>query len=155
MPKDEPVMDSFILSAIAGALQLRELLPERRAALRARILARIKEVPPPAGTATIRADEGDWIVLDPLVEMKLLRRDEAHNNQTALWRLKPGAVVASHPHTLEEECLVLEGEISIGGHSVRAGDMHIARPGYDHPILMSAGGALLLVRSEIDAWPAG
>jgi len=148
-----PVLDPLTLGAIAGALKPRELTPERQMALRARILAWLKDTPAPAGTITIRAGEGDWIGIDPLVEMKLLRRDYQHNNQTALWRLKPGAVVPSHPHTLEEECMVLEGEIRIGDHSVRAGDMHIARPGYDHPTIRSEIGALLLVRAEIYAQP--
>ena len=157
MPKDAgastPVSVPLTLGAFAEALKPRELAPERRTLLRTRILARIKDMPAPAGTITIRADEGDWIRIDPLVELKLLRRDYEHNNQTALWRLKPGAVLAPHPHTLEEECMVLEGEIRIGDHAVRAGDMHIAKPGYDHPTLVSEGGALLLVRSEIHAQP--
>ena len=75
-------------------------------------------------------------------------------NQTVLLRLQPNAVLHGHPHTLEEECLVLEGEISIGDHVIRQGDMHIAEPGCEHPDLTTTAGALLMVRSEIHAAPA-
>ena len=143
------VLDVVALTAISQAVKALEPSPDRKAAMRARIFNRLKDAPPPEGTATIRAGEGGWIEVMPLVEMKLLRRDPVNNNQTALWRLKPGAIVPCHAHRLEEECWVVEGEIKIGDHYVRQGDMHIAQPGYDHPPIESACGALLLVRAEI------
>ncbi len=66
-----------------------------------------------------------------------------------MFRLQPGSVVVAHGHTQEEECLVLEGEIEIGGHVLRKGDLHIARPGACHAPITTRTGALLWVTSEI------
>lgn len=83
----------------------------------------------------------------------MLRRNREGNNQTVLLRLHPGGVIPGHWHTVEEECLVLEGEIKLGDYRVRQGDMHICSPGYAHPDITSETGALLLVRSEISYQP--
>lgn len=52
-------------------------------------------------------------------------------------------------HTQEEERLVLEGEIEIGDHILRKGDLLIARPGARHAPITTRTGALLWVNSEI------
>lgn len=148
------VLDADLLNAFSEAIKPRQLDNERKTALHARILSRIRNPsPPPEGTLTIRAHEGKWFCAAPLVEIKVLYRDTAQNVQTTLWRVQPGAVVPSHFHTQVEECLVLEGEIKVGDHYVGQGDMHIALPGHTHPHLESPNGALLLLRSEIRDWP--
>jgi quercetin dioxygenase-like cupin family protein len=148
------VLDADSLKAISEAIKPRTLDKDRKAALRGRILDRIRQsAPAPEGTLTIRADEREWHAIAPLVEIKVLYRDEAQNVQTTLWRVRPGARVEAHSHTLVEECLVLEGEIKVGDHYVRQGDMHIALPGHIHPPIESPTGALLLLRSEIRELP--
>ena len=64
--------------------------------------------------------------------------------------LKAGLLFAvPRGHTQEEECVVLEGEVLIGEHCFRAGDVHIARPGATHVGLRTRTGCLLYIRSEI------
>jgi quercetin dioxygenase-like cupin family protein len=121
-----------------------------RDSLRDRVLRRVR-APAPAHTFTIRGDEGEWIRLGPLTEIKILRRDWQANNQSLLLRAAPGAVIATHAHSQEEECLVLEGEAMIGEHVLRAGDTHIALPGAIHDGLRTTTGCLLYIRSEIPA----
>ena len=53
-----------------------------------------------------------------------------------------------HHHTQTEECLVIEGEIFIGYHCLRAGDMHVASCGSEHAMITSPRGALMLVRGQ-------
>ncbi len=143
-------LDQDTWEALAAALKPRELGQTQRDSMRTRILARVS-APAPEGTRTIRAEEGEWIPFLPLVEMKLLRQDLENRNQTVLYRLHPGAEFPSHAHTQEEECLVIEGEMLVGDHAVRAGDVHIAAPGHSHPPIRSPLGALILVRSELGA----
>lgn len=66
-----------------------------------------------------------------------------------LVRMMPGGGVDAHSHEREEECFVIEGEIEIGDHCLRHGDMHIAPAGTAHRRILSRTGALLLVRGEI------
>jgi quercetin dioxygenase-like cupin family protein len=150
----DDVLDSASVTAISEALKPNPLTAERKESMRARILDRINTaIPAPEGTITVRADERGWIAVTPLIDIKVLYRDIQQNAQTMLWRVQPGASVPPHYHHLTEECLVLEGEIKVGDHTVRQGDMHIALAGHTHPMLESPTGALLLLRAEIQDWP--
>jgi quercetin dioxygenase-like cupin family protein len=97
------------------------------------------------GTATIRADEGAWETLVPGVERKMLWRDGPNGRATFLIRGRPGARFPAHPHHDDEECYVLEGDLSFDTLTLRAGDYHVAPRGTPHPKATTAGGCLLLM----------
>ncbi|NJO12296.1 MAG: hypothetical protein HC872_01160 [Gammaproteobacteria bacterium] len=134
--------------ALADAMQPVEPGNNARASMRERILRRVQE-PPPASTYTVRLAEGEWVRTGAWSQIKLVRRDWETNNQSMLVRLAPGAAIATHSHTQEEECVVLEGEVMIGEHCFRQGDVHIALPGSTHVGLRTRTGCLLYIRSEI------
>jgi quercetin dioxygenase-like cupin family protein len=143
-------MNDKLANALAEGLRPVELGMSQCALLRERVLKRIRDRAP-GGTVTLRAAGSQWTTFNDLVQVRVLRRDEARNDQTILIRMQPGAIIGAHPHTKEEECYVIEGEIEIGDHCVRQGDMHVARPGTAHQRILSRTGALLLVRAEIPA----
>jgi anti-sigma factor ChrR (cupin superfamily) len=156
----KPVLDTAVLEALLAAVAPVSLSQDERDGLYARILARIApqglappplaaEAGPPPSTFTIRAAEMHWVTVGPGVEVKVLRMDAERNDQTVLIRMQPGSVVVGHRHTQEEECLILEGEVTIGDHRLSAGDMHVARPGAIHEPIRAPHGALLLIRSEM------
>jgi quercetin dioxygenase-like cupin family protein len=147
-PEPETVFGAALGVALADAVLPVELGAGQRESLRERILQRIGALPPP-GTFTIRAAESQWRRISEGVEIRIVRREKATGRQTVMFRLQPGSVVVAHGHTQEEECLVLEGEIEIGGHVLRKGDLHIARPGACHAPITTRTGALLWVTSEI------
>lgn len=105
----------------------------------------------PEGGYTITAKEGEWQDYNDQVQVKVLHRDEATGLQSALWRLQPGAVIKSHQHTADEECLVLEGSILVGGHPLKAGDFHFMESGSEHPDVTSEQGALLFLKHQFSA----
>jgi anti-sigma factor ChrR (cupin superfamily) len=142
------VLDAAIVERMAMALVPAALAQADRDAMHSRLLKRIRAEAPP-GTFTIRATDMKWIRVGKGVEIKTLRVDRERNDQTVLIRMQPGAVVAVRRHTQEEECLVLEGEVYIGSHLLRAGDRHVARLAARHAQIRAPGGALLLIRSEI------
>lgn len=135
------------MEAIAEALRPAELPAARRAAMLERITGLISEQPPK--TTTVRGEGVEWVSFSPNVWVKTLRRDVDRNLQMVLFRIAPGGVVPAHQHTREEECLVLEGEIFIGGHRVGTGDLHIAGAGAHHGDITTQTGALVMVRSEM------
>lgn len=145
-------LDSESLELISAAIKPAELSAERKQVMYDRLLQRI-DPPAPDGTYTIRANEMKWTNVCPGIEMKVLRKDTKANNQTALWRLQAGAVFPRHGHSVEEECLVLEGEIKVGDHVVRKGDMHIVKKGEKHPDTTSEHGALLMIRAQVIKMP--
>jgi quercetin dioxygenase-like cupin family protein len=67
---------------------------------------------------------------------------------TTFIRMEPGSEFGAHRHSQREECLVLDGEILIGAHRLRAGDMHVAEAGSEHALVTSPRGALVLVRGQ-------
>jgi quercetin dioxygenase-like cupin family protein len=138
--------------AMLEALQPVELPGERAAAMKRRLIARVRaskdvaaEVPP--GHSTVRANEGEWRSFMPKVHIKVLMREG--DTMSYLLRLEPGAMIPPHDYPQTEECVVLEGEVRIGEQTVHPGDYHVARAGHDHQLLRSESGALLFLRGAI------
>lgn len=144
MSASGPQDRDWLALALAGLLPDAPPAPERAAALRARILARAR-----TGRArAVRAEEGDWVPFLPGIRIKTLRLDAQAGTQTTLWHIDPGASIPAHPHSHEEECLVLSGSIVHEGVAYHAGDFLLAAPGERHQEFSCPGGALLLIRGE-------
>jgi quercetin dioxygenase-like cupin family protein len=114
--------------------------------LRERVLRDALDGTPPAGTRTYRAAHRAWHEISPGIDIKLLRPD-AEGCMTALVRMAAESTYTAHEHPLDELCLVLAGEIHIGSHRLRAGDVHIAAAGSAHASTFAPHGALLFVRT--------
>ncbi|MEP7246547.1 MAG: cupin domain-containing protein [Gammaproteobacteria bacterium] len=147
-PETPEPLDAATIVALGEALPPAELSAHRRASLRVRVLARVADTVPD-NTETIRGDGMPWRQMFPNVWAKVMKRDPESNLQITLFRMEPGGVVPGHVHTMDEECLVLEGEVLIGSHAVRKGDLHIAHAGARHPDMWTRSGALIMVRSEV------
>lgn len=140
-----PATDDLLLAAIIGLVPSYRPAPDAASALRTRILAQARRM----RTRVIRAAEGEWVPFLPGIRIKTLRRDEAEGTQTSLWRIDPGACVPPHPHTREEECLVMEGSVFHDGVEYFPGDFLLAPVGERHKPFLAPRGALLMIRSEL------
>jgi len=87
--------------------------------VQAAIGARKQDLP---GTLTIRATEGQWEPLAPGFERKMLATDGPNGRVTFLVRGEPGARFPAHEHPEDEECFVIEGDITFDTLTLRAGD---------------------------------
>ncbi len=145
-----PVLDDAAVKALAEALAPHELPAERAAALRERVLQHTGQAQSGAQPEllTIRAHEG-WKTIAPGVEMKDLYIDDASRTRSFLVRMQPGSNLPGHEHAGDEECMVLDGEVSLGGIVVRAGDYHMAPKGVPHGTVTTNIGALLYVRAAM------
>lgn len=93
---------------------------------------------------TVRAGPDGWVPLLEGIRCKVLR-DEG-KVLSCLLLLAPGATLPTHRHRVDEECIVLNGELRIGDSLVvRAGDYHVGRAGVLHAPITTAGGALLFL----------
>jgi quercetin dioxygenase-like cupin family protein len=149
MKRPGAVLDPELLACLAEQQAPAAPRPEVAARLKVRIMEEVRAgaatqpaVAPP--TLTVRAMEGQWVPLGPRMEMKVLRQDA--ESRSFLLRLQPGAVLPPHDHPLDEECYVLEGEVSFGDVRIGAGDYHLAPRGVPHGLVRSRRGALLLLR---------
>ncbi|MGH8611050.1 MAG: cupin domain-containing protein [Gammaproteobacteria bacterium] len=118
--------------------------PERALRLRRHLLRQAARGSKQAGLTTVLKDEGGWTKLGPLVEMKLLRNDQ--ESRSYLLKMHPGAVLPPHQHMLDEECLMLEGEVWIGDIHLCAGDYHVAAKGTPHGAIRTSTGGVAFLR---------
>lgn len=146
--RDERASMDALAEAVAAALEPASIDPRKLTGLRARILAATGG-PSHLMTETIRGNEIGWQESWPRVWVKVLKRDVSSGIQLALFRLEAGAIMPEHAHTKDEECVVIEGELTIGPLCLRSGDLHVAHLGTRHPAITTRTGALVFVRSEI------
>ncbi|MCP5158032.1 MAG: cupin domain-containing protein [Gammaproteobacteria bacterium] len=146
----DPVLRQQVAAWERRLTPLAVALPEAtpRAAVWEAIEAALDAQTPPH-TVTVRAQEGEWRILAPGVEIKLLMVDRKAGFQSFLLRLAPGGRIPAHAHSSLEECLLLEGDMTIGDRQYTVGDYHAALPGSQHATLSSRNGGVVFLRSEL------
>jgi ChrR Cupin-like domain len=103
-----------------------------------------------SGTLTRRAGTGVWTEMSPGVTYSILFDDPVTKRRSMLVRALPGATYESHFHDEgHEECLVLEGDLTMGDLKLSAGDFHLAAKGSSHPPAYSATGCLLHISTAL------
>jgi quercetin dioxygenase-like cupin family protein len=80
----------------------------------------------------------------PGISVKVLRSDKATGQSASLVRFEPGATFPAHDHPAGEEVFVLEGEVQIGRHRLKAGDYLYAPPGVKHGASSPTGCVFLV-----------
>ena len=119
--------------------------------LMARIAAKQPSLPPGWHTHEPGFDyvlNGDGLWKDgpiPGVKFQILHYDSKADLLTQLVKLEPGAKFPPHRHGAAEQCLVLDGNVSIGTLSLGKGDFNLAHPGTDHGEMTTVDGCLLLL----------
>lgn len=96
---------------------------------------------------TVAAEAGRWRDLSGGLALKLLHH--GGDVMSYLVRLAPGSSLPPHRHPVDEECVVLEGEVQIGALRLGAGGFHLGRQGVPHAAIHSAGGALIFLRGAV------
>lgn len=119
-----------------------------RAKLKSRVFDKINAACPEGGESCFEK-QSEWVSVTADIDVKVLTQDHEKKLQTAYWRLKPGTVVPSHYHNNDEDCLVIEGDIRFGEHSLNAGDFHMMKKGTTHPPMTTVSGALLYLKHDI------
>jgi anti-sigma factor ChrR (cupin superfamily) len=79
------------------------------------------------------------------VTARMLHLDPTTKRFSAVVKLEPGSRIPPHHHDGLEECLVLDGELIVGGVRMRAGDHQWAEAGSDHGEQWTDVGATLLL----------
>ena len=95
-----------------------------------------------------RSAEATWEGVAGDFQRRLLWSDDAE--AALLVRAPAGLTAAAHRHRIDEECLVLQGEVSTGTFCLRTGDYQIAPAGSTHAVARAAVDALVYVRCDAD-----
>lgn len=141
-----PVLDGDVLAWLDSAVAPEAMDPAAAARVKKRLLRRIAAESTPQHH-TLPLAEGAWQPFGPGVTMKVLHQDG--DTLSYLLRLAPGAMLPAHRHPMDEECVVLEGEMRIGDVVVPAGGYHLGRKGVLHDCLSAPRGALIFLRGAV------
>jgi quercetin dioxygenase-like cupin family protein len=131
--------------ALGSLLYVRELYGDR-----SRLPAAEQAWWPTAGQApaVVPASEQGWLPFSAGVELKPLHGTSA--SISTLARFAPGAAVAAHGHELDEDCIMLRGDLYLSDTLLREGEYQLAPAGTGHRGLASDGGAVLFFHGAID-----
>ncbi|MFN3543955.1 MAG: cupin domain-containing protein [Thiobacillus sp.] len=141
-----PSLDAALIEALAAATPPAAPPDDAATRMREALFQRVHAAAP--DYLFVHSHEGEWVHFLRGVELKLLRQDGTQRSY--LLRLAPGAHIPRHQHALDEESLILEGDLTIDGVLCRAGDYHFAPRGKPHGRLVSKHGCLLFVRGAAD-----
>lgn len=94
------------------------------------------------------AESSGWEPLRPGVDIKPLA--SVGPAVSMLARFRPGATVPGHPHSVDEECLMVEGELFLGDVLLREGDFQFAPGGSSHGSLFADTDCLLFFHGAVD-----
>jgi anti-sigma factor ChrR (cupin superfamily) len=144
-----PTLDATLIEAMAAATPPDTPTASATARMREQLFQRIHAISP--GYIFVHSPEGEWVDLLPGVELKLLRQDG--DQHSYLLRMATGTCIPPHEHALDEEVLVLEGDITINDVLCRSGDYHFAPRGKPHGLITSEAGCMLFIRGGIEAHP--
>lgn len=124
--------------------------------IKASLLARIGEAPKPSTSFSSSHAEGAvWqpVVMDgvtwPGVTARMLHLDPRRGRLTALLRVEPGGSIPEHVHDQDEECYVLEGDLSFDDKTYVAGDYFLAPAGTLHAEQTTKNGCVCLVSTGL------
>lgn len=117
--------------------------PAQARSIRRRLLERVADTED--SHLTIPAGPTGWQPYGDGVQIKVLHEDGGLLSY--LLRFAPGARIDAHRHPADEECVVLDGVLKVGGSiEVGPGGYHLARAGSLHASIATDTGATIFLR---------
>jgi anti-sigma factor ChrR (cupin superfamily) len=144
--KTPPVLDPQLVTAITAAQSAHGVEPHLAQRIKSKLMARIATE---NSHLTVQPDEAHWRPFASGIQIKVLHHDAAKGVLSYYLRLAAGAQLPAHQHPMDEECVVLEGELVIGDLHVPAGGFHMARRGVAHAPIRAPRGATIFLRGAV------
>jgi len=103
------------------------------------------------GFVTQRADDGKWIEVMSGAQYKVLHDDGngLDGVLSYLIKLDAGIELDGHNHPFDEECLMLEGDLTLGDLTLNKGDFHFAAAGMSHAHVSTQNGCIAFLRGPL------
>jgi len=155
---DDAALDADIIELLAEAQPPADISIEMAGRMRNDVLGSIKKEKAKQekeasskGFETLLAHEGEWIEAMPGAQFKILHDDGngLDGLLSYLIKLEPGFTMEGHNHPFDEECLMLEGDLTLGEHTLNKGDFHFANEGVHHGNLSTINGCTAFIRGAL------
>jgi len=144
-PEAKAEVSKTIDTAALIAISLTPKTPP--ASLREKILSQIRPPQPTPELFEFVRGSGDsgWIPMKvPGAFVKLLSIQKEKGYAVVLGKLEPKTYYPPHHHIGAEQIYILQGELSIGDVTLRAGDFHNAKAGSNHGVNYSENGCVIM-----------
>lgn len=124
--------------------------PPRMPGAAVRVPSGLHRIPLGPRVSLVRPESAPWHPFPMVagVSVKILFRDHAAGEFTALVRMISGAQIPRHRHASNEEIFVLEGEAVIGSQVIRAGEYCRSEAGSIHDAMVAAEGCVFFLRGS-------
>lgn len=127
-------------------------IPARPAPFAAPITASDPAIQDPLAMVLFRAGNLDWQETGVAgAKLRNLFVDKERGRATLLIKLEPGTLFPDHTHPDVEECLVLEGDLDLGGKTMHRFDYMRIPKGGQHGTPRTTNGCIVLVTCGIAA----
>ena len=155
------ILDEDVIEMLAEAQEPAVIPVEVAARMRGNVMQRIKQESDrdgankkskdKTGFSTLRGNAGEWIEAMPGAYFKVLHDDGngLDGLLSYLIRLEPGVEMEGHAHPFDEECLMLEGDLTLGDITLNKGDFHYAAAGMIHGCLSTQKGCMAFIRGAL------
>lgn len=147
------ILDEDIIEMLAEAQTPVTVPAESVKRMRNDIMQKIKLEPArqQPGFSTMLAKEGEWIEAFPGAQFKVLHDDGngLDGLLSYLIKLEAGVEMEGHGHPFDEECLMLEGDLTLGDITLNKGDFHYAEAGVMHGHLSTQNGCMAFIRGAL------
>jgi len=143
---------TYVEAIMADAVREAPLDPMTQRFMKSRLMTRVRDAERGAASNTVRPESGIWEKFSPRIKLKVLHREADGSSMSYLLKLEPGAFLVAHKHHVDEECVVLEGIVTIGEELIGPGSYHLAPRGMIHAPIRSEHGAILFIRGKEPSW---
>lgn len=114
-----------------------------------KILCKIDQQETAPGTSTVPMSEGVWENIAPGIERKIVYVNRSEGVQSYFVRMQAGATLQEHDHDADEQCVILQGQLEIGGVVFDAGTYHLARRGIPHVQITAHSDAIFFIHGAL------
>ncbi len=150
---NESALDEDIIEMLAEAQEPAPIPMELAARMRGNLMQKISQekASTQAGFSTLRSTDGEWVKVMPGAQFKVLHDDGngLGGLLSYLIKLDAGFEMQGHGHPFDEECLMLEGDLTLGDITLNKGDFHYAAAGVTHGHVSSKKGCMAFIRGAL------
>jgi len=146
-------LDNDVIETLAEVQEPETIPADLKARMKTDVMDKVRQEKACEGEgfSTRRADDGKWIEVMPGAQFKVLHDDGKGLNGVLsyLIKLEAGIEMSGHNHPFDEECLMLEGDLSLGDLTLNKGDFHFAATGMSHAHVSTKNGCVAFIRGPL------
>lgn len=150
---DHSILDNDVIETLVEAQESVSLPTGLEVKMKANVQQKIQQEKACKGDgfSTHRTNDGEWVEAMQGAHYKILHNEgnSLDGVISYLIRLEAGVEMDGHNHPFDEECLMIEGDLCLGGLTLNKGDFHFAAAGVKHAHVGTTNGCIAFIRGPL------